>query len=358
MDKLLFYLKHNVIDWYRFPKYRNETEEKVNSVAKQSNMSNKQIWRDIRKKCYISKGNYEDYFYYDMNLLTKEECCKQLTMGRYYEYIFNANTPYIRQTFSNKTKFNKIYADYIRRDYINTNDCTDEQLEQFIAKHPVFVAKPNSGSSGTGVQKVNASDFKDTAELREFLTKNRLSLLEELIISNQEIAAFNPSSVNSLRVFTYLDKNNKPHVAIAVLKMGTTDGITDNISLNGICASINLETGIIEKPAISKTKHMTYNEHPVSHKKIVGFKIPEFDKVKKFVCDAALVSPEGRIIGWDVAIAKDGPMLIEANSAPDHTFFHTTDPNNSKEIFFNMCQNAGLKRSKFSIRKKSGTSHK
>ena len=53
----------------------------------------------------------------------------------------------------------------------------------------------------------------------------------------------------------------------------------------------------------------------------------EFNKIKKIpyvkesfemVKEAALLIPEIRYIGWDVAITEDGPVVIEANEYPSY----------------------------------------
>jgi hypothetical protein len=42
--------------------------------------------------------------------------------------------------------------------------------------------------------------------------------------------------------------------------------------------------------------------------------IPCFDEVKKIVLDAAGYIPSLRLVGWDVGIGENGPVIIEGNS--------------------------------------------
>ena len=44
-----------------------------------------------------------------------------------------------------------------------------------------------------------------------------------------------------------------------------------------------------------------------------GFPIPYWEEVKKMVLEAALVNDEIHLVGWDVAIGKDGPLVVEGN---------------------------------------------
>jgi hypothetical protein len=54
---------------------------------------------------------------------------------------------------------------------------------------------------------------------------------------------------------------------------------------------------------------------PDSGEKIIGFEIPNWSEVLNTVKRCALMVPELRYIGWDVAIGVNGiPLLIEGNS--------------------------------------------
>ena len=51
---------------------------------------------------------------------------------------------------------------------------------------------------------------------------------------------------------------------------------------------------------------------------MLGYKIPNWEKVIETVTEAAKVVPQCRYIGWDVAILNDDVELIEGNHNPDH----------------------------------------
>ena len=59
-----------------------------------------------------------------------------------------------------------------------------------------------------------------------------------------------------------------------------------------------------------------YSEHPLTHVKFDGFQIPCFEEAKKMVLEASLRSDKILVVGWDVAISKDGPVIIEGNRRP------------------------------------------
>jgi glutathione synthase/RimK-type ligase-like ATP-grasp enzyme len=57
--------------------------------------------------------------------------------------------------------------------------------------------------------------------------------------------------------------------------------------------------------------------HPTTHAQIRGVRLPFWEEVKALATRAhGLV--EGRLIlGWDVAIGEEGPLIIEGNRGPD-----------------------------------------
>lgn len=58
--------------------------------------------------------------------------------------------------------------------------------------------------------------------------------------------------------------------------------------------------------------HVLY-EHPDIKYNFGGFEIPFFIESCKLVNDIAPLIPY-KMLGWDVAIEKDGPIIIEANT--------------------------------------------
>lgn len=94
--------------------------------------------------------------------------------------------------------------------------------------------------------------------------------------------------------------------------------MVDNFCAGGIAAGIDLKTGKINTTAIDKKKHR-YKEHPVSKVKLVGFKIPYWKESIDLVKKCYNLIPTVRYIGFDVAITKDGPIIVEGNaSLPDY----------------------------------------
>ena len=88
-------------------------------------------------------------------------------------------------------------------------------------------------------------------------------------------------------------------------------------------ARINLDNGIVETSAKIKDPFVsdTFIKHPITGALITGVKIPFWEEVLDLVTNSALEIKDVRTVGWDVAISKSGPTLIEGNDNWDKTHF-------------------------------------
>lgn len=74
-------------------------------------------------------------------------------------------------------------------------------------------------------------------------------------------------------------------------------------------------SGNVYVEAIDKNDNI-YHTHPISNKKIVGFKVPLFDEAVNLVKECAKIVPDVAYVGWDVAISDKGPVIVEGNCFP------------------------------------------
>ena len=89
-------------------------------------------------------------------------------------------------------------------------------------------------------------------------------------------------------------------------------------------AKLDIDTGKIIEDAINKEGKI-FSEHPLTKTKIEGFQIPCFDEAKQMVVEACKLSKNIRYIGWDVAITKNGPILVEGNQFPGHDIYQVAE---------------------------------
>ena len=91
----------------------------------------------------------------------------------------------------------------------------------------------------------------------------------------------------------------------------------------GFGCRVDLETGKICSPGVSGDGSLgiTYDEHPMTHVKLLGRQVPLFFEACEMVKKAALKVPQMRYIGWDVGISPESPVIIEGNNYTAHDFW-------------------------------------
>lgn len=106
----------------------------------------------------------------------------------------------------------------------------------------------------------------------------------------------------------------------AVMKLTAGDNVTDNFhhGRNGnLIAPVELQSGQLgiavgavrtDWPVMAD-----FARHPGTGNLIQGFCIPHWQEAVGLVTTAHQSLPELRITGWDVAIAQDGPLIVETN---------------------------------------------
>ena len=157
--------------------------------------------------------------------------------------------------------------------------------------------------------------MEDWRQLYDRLVENNY-LLEQCIVACDELTAFHPASLNTIRVVT-ISNGGRCEVFGALLRMGAHGSVIDNTHAGGVYAPINVKTGIIEIPAIDAHNNH-YDVHPDTGKQIKGFRIPEWKRIVATCKEASRAIPDIHFAGWDLCINRAGQVeIIEGNHAPD-----------------------------------------
>lgn len=266
--------------------------------------------------CVVRYGvGINDYFQYNF-YKRKANDRESFIVGRKWRYIIKKCNGKINvEEFDNKAVFNEEYSTFLGRDWIDMDICSFEEFCEFVNDHDKVICKIKNGSGGNGIQLIE-KDSWGSPESKYSEIKNQHCVLEEVIIQYDAIAAFNPSSVNSIRVVTIVS-NGEVRIMHAVFRMGNGSLCTDNFHHLGLAALIDVETGIVYTPAVDKLNRR-YIVHPISGKQITGFVVPFWDHICETVKKAALINPDIKYVGWDVALEQDGTAcIIEGNCASD-----------------------------------------
>ena len=110
-----------------------------------------------------------------------------------------------------------------------------------------------------------------------------------------------------------------PIIHRVVAKIATGNNPADNFWRRGnMLGAIDFETGLINRVVRGTGTEMSLDEaHPDTKRPIVGTLIPQWEALTRLVVSAAEILPGIRTQSWDVALAAEGPVLLEVNYGGD-----------------------------------------
>lgn len=301
-----------------FEKVKEINHVKLNQLAKdigtRNNKSATYVKFDMFRN-FIKYGiGYTDYLKGDYINLTKEQKNTYVTTKSFYKILRYLNHPMYTVCMHDKLLFNKIYYDFINRNFIDLRVSTVDDLKNFVKNKKHVFAKPPHDFGGHGIQKLKIKNIEDYDKLYKDLRNKGIDLVEEEIIQHPDVSKLNPYAVNAFRVVTLLDKNCKPHILANALRINLDDA--EAVGCTDAYMRLN-EKGEICSRVVDDLANV-YEEHPLTHYKFKNAKIPFVKEALEMCKKAALKVPEVRYVGWDVAITPNGPIIMEGNEYPSY----------------------------------------
>lgn len=137
-------------------------------------------------------------------------------------------------------------------------------------------------------------------------------LIQRGVKQHPEISRLNAASVNTIRLYSILEKDGSVTICSVIFRIGVGDSRVDNYSSGGVSCGVT-EEGILRRYAYNK-KGEQLESHPLSGVVFEGYQIPCYDRVVALVKKAHPMLPHYRSVAWDVAVDENGTaVLIEAN---------------------------------------------
>ncbi len=124
----------------------------------------------------------------------------------------------------------------------------------------------------------------------------------------------------TLRLLTCLNQGGESELIDAVFRMSIGMNKTvDNLHAGGIAAAVDLASGRLSRATNLGTDARLgwLSFHPDTKAPIESRTLPLWDEAKRLVTFAHQEFADRVIIGWDVAILDDGPVIVEGNGNPD-----------------------------------------
>jgi len=193
--------------------------------------------------------------------------------------------------------------------------------------------KPSRGRGGRGAERwdlVGPSIFANPAgerlEAGELLHRlierspHQPLIVQPRMKPHSDLLEITAGALPTVRVLTCLDERGAPEVVTAMLRTSFgTNRTVDNLHAGGIGALVRLETGELSRSSNlgSDARLGWFSAHPDTGAQIEGRLVPCWEEVKAHAVRAHRHFMDRVVIGWDIAILEDGPILIEGNGNPD-----------------------------------------
>jgi len=141
-------------------------------------------------------------------------------------------------------------------------------------------------------------------------------IVEHYLQQHPALSAINPHSVNTLRIWLY-QARGEVKIGGAFLRVGRKGSLVDNTSSGGMICPVDINTGILQYGADAKNPLLQTSCHPDTGGQISAVQLPFWPECLALAARALQAFPHVNVAGVDVAIAVDGPKMIELNVKPD-----------------------------------------
>ena len=201
------------------------------------------------------------------------------------------------------------------------------------AKYPIF-CKPADSSMSLGVASIEFYDNSDDTLVRSGGGRTDLStfveaafdtfgekgyLIQRKLRPHPALREVCGDTVGCARIVT-VTENGRTEPLYAMWKIPAVGAIADNLWREGnMRAEIDVESGeVLRCFRGNGVDREVIEEHPDTERSLLKLQLPDWEKTLEVVRQAGGLMKNTVIIGWDVAMCEQGPVIVEANNSPDH----------------------------------------
>ncbi|CAK8725042.1 hypothetical protein GMJAKD_15455 [Candidatus Electrothrix aarhusensis] len=186
-----------------------------------------------------------------------------------------------------------------------------------------IIIKPVGGSAGSDIllawQENNLLKLKNNNDLYDINSMPFCgpAVLQEVLIQHHVLDQLVSTSVNTIRIVTMLGDNDNVIFLGAYIRFGVGGSFLDNTSQGGVPVNIDIQKGCLAKYGFdfSTKKH---TQHPDTGVVFEGINIPLWQDVLKLAKKIQRCFYFHKLMGHDIAITENGPVIIELNSIYDN----------------------------------------
>ncbi|MEX2347523.1 MAG: sugar-transfer associated ATP-grasp domain-containing protein [Balneolaceae bacterium] len=168
---------------------------------------------------------------------------------------------------------------------------------------PFIAKKMIDSQGGKGIKKIETP-----GNLLNYLNSHDNIIIQRYLQQHPFFQKLNETSLNTIRVIS-LSMNNKINVLSAVLRMGRTGSIVDNLSSGGLTIGID-KSGYTRNFLFDKNFQRYEHTHPDSNVTISSKKIPGFKAMMELTKELHKKVPFIGLVSWDMAIDSEGNIIV------------------------------------------------
>lgn len=186
---------------------------------------------------------------------------------------------------------------------------TESQAIILCLAVPSFIAKPSLDSGGgRGIEFINYPTKINVKSLFDAYKKD--FTIQQIIIQHNELKKLNPTSINTIRLITYLDFDGDVDILPSMLRFGGKGSLLDNATTGGWFCGINSD-GLLKDKAYNR-KYEYIKE--INNIDLSKFKIPFYADLIEHVKCLHKCIPYFKIVSWDFALDVNNQYIcIEMN---------------------------------------------
>lgn len=199
----------------------------------------------------------------------------------------------------------------------------EEALKKLKNIGKVIIKPSVDTSSGSNVCLLNIEngiDIISNKTINEILEKYKKNyMIQEVIKQHECLQKLNSSSVNTIRINTYVC-DEKVYSSPVAIRIGRNGSIVDNAHAGGIQVGIKNDS-TLRKYAFTEYGEK-FEEHPDTKVKFENYKILRVQDMIEFAKRYHYKIPHMGIIAWDFTLDKDeNIVLIETNITSPTVWF-------------------------------------
>lgn len=206
-------------------------------------------------------------------------------------------------------------------------DPARDDLGDWLSGESDIIAKPSFRSKGQGVERFQRSadgwhgvggPIADAALQTRLRTLWRAGgVIQRRLPTHAALADLSPGALPTLRVVTCLNETGAPEACGLALRLSAGGGRpVDNFNAGNLVLGIDDEGRCLTAWLGGSEQPTAHDRHPTTGVAIAGTPVPDLSEAIALACRAHCAFAGFIVIGWDIGLTDDGPMLVEGNWNP------------------------------------------